>query len=130
MNKLEILKENIFYQINILLKEIGEFSPFGVKMEGEEIKSVNYYYEDEKDEIDSSLVIKVLTENISKELLDSKIEIGAIAYNVSINNYMHKGKVFDKLDALCIKYTFDGSNWDEDYYPYRFNGEEYVWGLD
>ncbi|MCO6174099.1 hypothetical protein NHF50_03485 [Flavobacterium sp. NRK F10] len=133
MDKVNKIKQEIFYQVNIYLKELGEFSPFGVKMIGDEIKSVSYYYEnkndDETEELDSNLMISVISENISKAIKKGEVELGAIAYSVLIKDYKHQNEVMEKIDALCIKYTLDGDNWKEEFYPYRLKDGKYVWGL-
>lgn len=129
MNKINILKEEIFSQVNLYLKEIGELSPFGVKLINDIIKPVSYFYDDGNEEIESTILINGLIENISTDLKDKKIELGAVAYSVALKDFKHGDTIIKEIDALCIRYSNNGFSWEEEYYPYYFKNNEYIWGV-
>jgi hypothetical protein len=115
------LKKDIFHRAKLFIDNIGEFAPFGSELNGEEIKPV-MIYDDSEEIIEATKLIDVLKNKFCNKLSENNIQAGAIAYDVFINVKSVK------RNALCLIISTDGSNWSEDYYPYKVIDGECVWG--
>ncbi len=112
------LRNNIFEQAEIYLQEIGEFAPFASKLnKSGDFIPVGYY--DNNEIIDSIKAVEVFEETLFK---DGDVDVVAIGINVSIEV---KG---EQRDALLLKISNDGENWEESYYVYNIIENQVVWG--
>lgn len=126
-NLLKDLKTDIFSRAKVFIEGSGKFAPFGSKSINGNVNPVVYSAEaDENDSIDSSKGIKILKEQFSNEIKQSKIDAAAIAYDVAVNIKNSDG-VSEKRDALCLEITTDGNNWTDEYFPYMLIDGNCVW---
>lgn len=123
-NLLEI-KKNIFSRANIFIKNMKEFAPFGAKLTNGEIKDM-VFYNDKSETLNTGKALKIIQENLIKEFNNDEIQVGAFAYDVSAN-FKNADGVSEKRDALCLKISTDGKNWNEEYFPYMIIDGECVW---
>jgi len=121
----ESIKENIFYRAKLFIEDIGYFSPFGAKMNGEKIIDVMAYKEFEET-IEGVELIDLLKGSFSKDLKAHKIHAAGIAYDVIIE-IKKSESIFKKSDALCLITSTDGTEWTSEYFPYRLIEGKCIW---
>ena len=117
---------NIFSRGKIFIENLGEFSPFGAKLMHDSIKDV-IFYNDEMETLDTKTAIKILQENLAKDLKENKgVEAVAYAYDV-VALFNNADGVTEKRDALCLRISTDGKIWSEEYFPYMIINGECFW---
>ena len=121
------LKVNIFKQASLYLEEIGVFAPFGAKIKNNIVQEVGYEEVDEEVEtIDSKMVIGILKDHLSNQLIEKQIEGAAIAFDVA-KEFKNADGILEKRDALCLTFSTNGDNWTNEYFPYMIIDKQCVW---
>lgn len=123
-NQLQNLKIDIFNQAKIYIEDMGEFAPFGSTILSEIITPIGYYSDEEI--VDSKNAVEILQEQLSKKINENLINGAAIAFDVTASFKNGEG-ISEKRDALCLKISSDGENWNEEYFPYMIIDGECVW---
>lgn len=101
------LIENIINQANAFLNDAGEFYPFGAKlMVNGDVIPVGVYTDNYTD---SQELIKILEKAALEEFKNGNVVGYAIGIDVRV----------DGEDALMIKFTNDGKEWDQKIYKYK-----------
>ena len=103
----------------MFLLDAGEFFPFGTYIGTDDnIVPLSAYIEDEHDRPESQPLIEMLENGIKKRLAEGECLVGALAYDVFINE---NG---EKFDGIMI-HIFDGDSDYERPFKYYIN-ENYV----
>ncbi|THD32377.1 MAG: hypothetical protein DI588_07085 [Flavobacterium johnsoniae] len=126
-NQSKVLKLDVFSRAKIFIEQIGEFAPFGSILIGGHVKAIAFFDEADRDDlIDSVKAVKVLKEQVSKEIKNAIVDAAAIAYDVAVSIKNSDG-VCEKRDALCLEFTSNGEDWTDEYFPYMIIDGQCVW---
>ena len=124
-NKMIELKKDIFKRAELFIEDMGEFAPFASVLSLNKIKPI-VIYDDAQDVFTGNKFIDLLSDIISKQILNKEIQIGAIAYDVTAN-FKNTYGIYEIRDALCLKISIDGYNWSLEYFPYKLINGKCVW---
>lgn len=112
MEPIDILIRNIKLQAEIFLLDAHEFFPFDTYISSEnEIVSLSAYIEDVDDRPESQPLIDMLERGIRTRLDDGECIIGALAYDILVNEDQKK------FDAIMIR-IYENDNFVERYFKY------------
>ncbi|MFL9844457.1 hypothetical protein [Flavobacterium rhizosphaerae] len=121
-NILEV-KQNIFFQAEVFINDIGEFAPFGLIYKSDKIIPLGYYTNEEI--MNGSETIENMKKYMEDSLKKAEIKIAALAYDIYMELHSTSNK---KTSALCLELS-TGKGWETNYYVYKIIRGKCEWGV-